>query len=517
MTVDRPVTAPRTGHAVVVAVDQGTTNTKAVVVDAATGVPVRDASRSVGISFPGPGRVEQDPDELWSTTLAVLQECLNDIGGRTPIGLAISSQRESVVCWSRSSGAALGPVLGWQDARTATWCADLAARHPDAPDLVRARTGLSLDPMFSAPKIRVALDAAHEGGADLSDVAVGTVDSWLVWRLTGEHHTDVGNASRTLLLDLRSLAWDPELADLFGVPVASLPSVVASDAGLGHVRAGLGALSGLPVVAVLADSHAALYHQGCREPGTGKATYGTGSSVMSVVPAISGVPDAGPAGVSTTVAWQIGGEVTFAREGNIAATGSALDWMAATLGAPAGTSGGAFLTELASEVADSGGVAFVPAFSGLGAPYWDRSAIGLISGVSARTSRGHLARAALESVAHQVVDVVEAMESDGAPRIAVLQADGGATASRLLMQIQADVLGRPVQVAAATEASALGAALLAARTLGFATPDARAGECISPQALDRVAARQAWAGAVARSRGMPLAPNDSAPQHLDRR
>jgi len=513
MTVDQSAGAPGAGHAVVVAVDQGTTNTKAVVVEAATGVPVRGASRSVGIAFPGADRVEQDPDELWATTLAVLEECLSDIAGREPVGLAISNQRESVVCWSRSSGAALGPVLGWQDARTAAWCADLAARHPDAPDLVRARTGISLDPMFSAPKIRAALDAAQESGADLEDVAVGTIDSWLVWRLTGSHLIEVGNASRTLLLDLRTLAWDRELADLFTIPISVLPSVVASDAGFGHVRGGLGALSGLPVVAVLADSHAALYYQGCRKPGTGKATYGTGSSVMSVVPPIGGVPDAAPAGVSTTVAWQIGGEATYAREGNIAASGSALDWMAATLGAPAGVSGGAFLTDLASEVADAGGASFVPAFAGLGAPYWDRSATGLISGVSANTSRGHLARAALEAVAHQVADVVEAMESDGAVGIAVLQADGGATASRLLMQTQADVLGRPVQVATATAASGLGASLLAARTLGFKTPDPRAGECISPQALDRVSARQAWAEAVARSRGIPLA----TPQDLVRR
>jgi glycerol kinase len=371
--------------------------------------------------------------------------------------------------------------------------------------------------MFSAPKIRAALDTATAGGADLSDVAVGTVDSWLVSRLTGEHLIEVGNASRTLLLDLRTLEWDPELADLFGVPLSSLPAVVASDAGFGRVRADLGLLGRLPVVAVLADSHAALYQHGCREPGTGKATYGTGSSVMSVVPATAGAPDPAPAGVGTTVAWRIGNEATFAREGNIVASGSALDWMAAMLGAPDGVSGGAFLTELASGVADAAGVSFVPAFSGLGAPYWDRSAQGLISGVSAGTSRGHLARAALESVAHQVVDVVDAMESDGAPPIVVLQADGGATASRLLMQIQADVLGRPVQVAAATEASALGAAVLAARSLGFATPDPHDGACIRPRAVDRVSARRSWARAVARSRGIPPSRDSSRSQDSERR
>jgi glycerol kinase len=276
-------------------------------------------------------------------------------------------------------------------------------------------------------------------------------------------------------------------------------------------------LKGLPVVSVLADSHAALYQHGCREPGTGKATYGTGSSVMSVLAAGDDLPEAAPAGVATTVAWRLGGEVTYAREGNIAASGSAMDWVATMLGAPAGVSGGAFLTELASAVPDAGGVSFVPAFSGLSAPYWDRSATGLVSGVSAGTTREHLARAALESVAHQVVDVVDAMESDGAAPIAMLQADGGATASHLLMQIQADLLGRPVQVAGSSEASALGAALLAARTLGFATPDAEPGDRYDPCAADRASARDAWARAIARSRGLPVSPSSRPRQNPEGR
>lgn len=501
----------------VVAVDEGTTNTKAMLVDAMTGVRIRGASRPVSINFPGPRRVEQDPEELWSATFGAVAECLGDGEGLEPVGVAISSQRETVVCWSRSSGDALGPALGWQDARTAEWCAELDAMHVGAADLVRTRTGLSLDPMFSAPKMRAVLDSVTEAGAKESDVAIGTVDSWLIWRLTGEELIEVGNASRTLLLDLRTRAWDPELADLFGVPLSTLPSVVASDAGFGRVRPDCGLLKGVPVVAVLADSHAALYQHGCRAPGTGKATYGTGSSVMSVVPATDGLPGAAPAGVGTTVAWGIGGEVTFAREGNIVASGAALDWMAAMLGAPLGVSGGAFLTELASQVPDAGGVAFVPAFSGLGAPYWDRSATGLISGVSAGTGRGHLARAALESVAHQVADVVEAVESDGSPPIAVLQADGGATVSRLLMQIQADVLNRPVRVASTTEASALGVALLAARILGFDTPDAPAGDRFVPSGADCTPARQGWARAIARSRGTPISSNTLPSRDLARR
>jgi glycerol kinase len=504
---------------VVVAVDQGTTNTKAVLVDAVTGVALRVASRPVAIEFPAPGWVQQDPDELWAATLAAATECLKDNEGLQPVGLAISNQRESVVCWSRKSGVPLGPVLGWQDARTADWCADLAARRPEEADLVRWKTGLSLDPMFSAPKFRAAIDGAEKAGADPDDLAVGTVDSWLVWRLTGQHLTEVGNASRTLLLDLRTLAWDQSLAEFFGVPLTALPTVVDSDGGFGYVGPDCGLLNGLPVVSILADSHAALYHHGCRELGTGKATYGTGSSVMSVV-ATGDLPDTAPAGVATTIAWRVAGEATYAREGNIVATGAALDWVAAMLGAPVGVSGGSFLTELASTVPDAGGVSFVPAFSGLGAPYWDRGATGILNGLNAGTSRGHVARAALESVAHQIADVVDAMESDGAIPIALLQADGGATASRLLMQIQADLLGRPVQVALSSEASALGAALLAARTLGFATPDAEPGDCFSPipaSAADRMSGREAWAHAIARSRGLPVSPNRRPDQNLEGR
>lgn len=481
------------------AIDQGTTNTKAFLVEPTTGAIVASSCRAVGIAFPAPGWVEQDAEELWVVTLAAVEGCLEQRPDLECLGVAISNQRESVVAWSRRTGEALGPVLGWQDARTADACATLG-RRPGVDDLVRSRTGLSLDPMFSAPKMRWLVDTAVAGGAAVEDVRLGTIDSWLVYRLTGQHLIEAGNASRTLLLSLASRSWDPELLELFGIPASALPEVRASDGGFGQTAGVRGIPDGIPVVAVLADSHAALYQHGCTSPGTGKATYGTGSSVMTPCEG----PKGGPSGITITLAWEIGGIPTYAREGNIIASGSALDWMARILGVPAGTSGGAFLTTLAAEVPDAGGVAFVPAFSGLGAPYWDRSAAGLLTGISAGTTPAHLARAALEAVAHQVADVVEAIESDGGASIDRLHTDGGGTASHLLMQIQADLLGRQIHVADVPEASALGAAALAARTLGHAVAEPTEGIVITPADDRRDERRRSWAEAVARSRAHTL-------------
>lgn len=494
MTSQTQPVEPAPARRLVLAVDQGTTNTKAILVDPTTGEVRTSGSRAVGIAFPAPSWVEQDAEELWQSTLGAVADCLST--GLVPEAIAISSQRESVVAWSGSTGAALGPVLGWQDSRTADACAALAS-EPGVARLVRSRTGLSLDPMFSAPKMRWLLDAALAAGADRDDVRLGTVDAWLVHRLTGEHLTEVGNASRTLLLSLESRQWDPELLEVFGIPAGALPGVRDSDAGFGRTKDVPGLPDGIPLVAVLADSHAALYYHRCTSPGSGKATYGTGSSVMTPCAAPTTAPD----GIATTVAWVAGGEPTYAREGNIVASGAALDWMARTLGVPAGTSGGAFLTTLAAEVPDAGGVALVPAFSGLGAPYWDRAATGLIAGITAGTTRAHLARAALEAVAHQVADVVEAIESDGAASIDRLHADGGATASGLLMQLQADLLGRGVHVADVPEASALGAAALAACTLGIPVAEPTSGTVLDPTDSGRADRRAAWSRAVARSRG----------------
>jgi glycerol kinase len=498
----RPATSPTSDDALLLALDQGTTNTKAILVAPSTREVVSAASRPVSITYPAAGWVEQDAHQLWDATRAAVETCLA-ADGRLPAGIAISNQRESVVAWSRTSGEPLGPVLGWQDARTADWCA-AASQAPGVADLVRDRTGLSLEPAYSASKLRWLVDAARAGGADPSDILVGTIDTWLVWQLTGTHVIEAGNASRTLLLDLRTLSWDPELLDLFGIPEVVLPEVRASDAGFGRTVGGQGIPAGIPVIAILADSHAALFHHASADPGSGKATYGTGTSVM--VPCAG--PAAGPTGVATTLAWLQGDEATYAREGNILASGAALDWMARTLGAPDGTPGGSFLTELGMSVPDSGGVVFVPAFSGLGSPLWDRRASGVITGLTAGTTRAHLARAALEGIAHQVVDVVEAIESDGLARFSVLNADGGASASRPLMQLQADLLERPVHVAAEPEASAWGAALLAAQALGMSIGHPTASTLLEPQRIHTRDRRDAWRVAVARARGHAI-PGDA--------
>jgi glycerol kinase len=495
------------GPGVVLAIDQGTTNTKALLVDVESGRVASEASAPTGVRFPAPGWVEQDAQEIWLATTAAVTACLKGLPGARVAAIAISNQRETAVCWSRSTGLPLGPALGWQDARTAQWCEALVRREPSAPTVVRRRTGLSLDAMFSAPKFRAAIEHAVREGADPDDVLVGTVDSWLIWNLTGEHLTEYGNASRTMLLGLESLNWEDELLDLFEVDRRHLPVLRASDAGFGHTISVVGGVpTGVPVVAVLADSHSALYHHGCTTPGSGKATYGTGTSVMSPISDLRPAPH----GIATTVAWHAHGQVTYAREGNILASGSALDWMATMLGGPP-AAGGAFLTELASAVTDSGGVSFVPAFSGLGAPHWDRAALGVITGVSGGTSREQLALSALEAVAQQVADVVEAMEADQTARIEQLHADGGATASRRLMQIQADLLGRPVTVADSPAASALGVARLAAEQLGFAVPQPATGQQLDPLSEDRATARTRWAQAISRSRGVSVSPEDAPP------
>ncbi|WP_188037676.1 FGGY family carbohydrate kinase, partial [Actinotalea sp. JY-7885] len=438
----------------ILTIDQGTTSTKALLVDAASGAVLGRGTAPVAIAYPRPGWVEQDAEDLWGSVQVAARRCLA-AAARPVTALAISNQRESVVAWRASSGDPLGPVLGWQDSRTAAWCAKVTAT-----ERVWARTGLPLDAMYSAPKMRWLLQYARDLGVPAGDVRVGTVDSWLVHRLTGEHLVEAGNASRTLLLDLDRLEWDEEMLALFGLPDVVLPRVQASSGGFGTVRGGALGLDGVPVLAVLADSHAALYHHGQAGPGTAKATYGTGSSVM--LPTDGRVR--GTRGATSTLAW-LDGAPQYASEGNILTSGAALDWVARLLGTPPDVPGGQALTELAATEPDSGGVVVVPAFTGLGAPHWDRDAVGTLTGVTGGTTRGHVARAALEAVAHQVCDVVEAVLRDGSADPGAIVADGGATASPLLMQTQADLLGRPVVVSAAPEASALGAADLAARVL----------------------------------------------------
>jgi glycerol kinase len=460
----------------ILAIDQGTTNSKAVLVDVG-GVVCAVGSAPVGVSHPRPGWVEQDAEVLWTSVLRAIDRCLTSVdrSGIDLAAVALSTQRESVVAWDRRTGRPLGPVIGWQDVRTAAWCRDRMGA--DADELVRNRTGLRIDAMFSAPKIGWLLRESASG-LDRSDVCVGTVDSWLIWRLTAgaRHVTEAGNASRTLLYDVVDLAWSPTLLELFDVPAAVLPEVLRSDADFGVCRSVPGIPDGVPITTVLADSHAALFGHGCTEVGTAKATYGTGTSVMTP----TAVFVAGSSGVPSTLAWLTDTPV-YAREGNILSSGAALAWAARLLGGSVPD-----LLALAATVEDAGAVTLVPAFTGLGAPHWDREVRGVITQLDPDTDPARLARAAVDAVAHQVCDIVEVIDDESPTPLASLRADGGMSASALVMQTQADLLGRPVEVADVPEVSALGAAALARGRIGDAGRRPRLTAASTPRSPGRV-------------------------------
>ena len=450
----------------ILAVDQGTSSTKAILVNEEGSVVAR-ASRRLSQSYPRPAWVEQDPLAIWSSVRGAMDACLH-LGGRPKLAaIAVTNQRETAMVWERATGQPLGPAIGWQCQRTAPFCAELEARGLEP--LLRHRTGLTIDPMFSGSKARWLLAHIPEGRrrAERGDLCVGTMDSWVLWNLTGGvvHACDFTNASRTQLFDIRSLAWDQTLLDMFGVPEAALPQAWPSSAIYG-TSVPLGLLpGGVPIASLIGDSHAALYGHASFEFGSVKATYGTGSSLMSATRNVV----SSERGISSTIAWAIGEphktpRVTYALEGNIYATGAAVQWLGETLGLSDPGSG---IEELASRVEDSGGVYFVPAFSGLGAPHWNDRARGLICGITLGTTPAHLARATLEAIACEVRDVFESMEADSGRRLQVLLADGGATRNDLLMQCQADILGRPVLRCLSPELSALGAAYLAGVAMGI--------------------------------------------------
>ena len=415
----------------ILAVDQGTTGTTCLLLDDQFHV-VRRAYRELPQHFPQPGWVEHDPHEIWRSVVEAASEAT---GGEHPDVVAITNQRETTLLWDRVTGEPVAPAIVWQDRRTADRCRELDA------ELIRAKTGLVPDPYFSATKLEWLLREHRRDG-----LAFGTVDSWLVWQLTGgrEHVVDVTNASRTLLVDLATLDWDDELLELFGVPRDVLPRIVrsAESAGEGELNGGTVEIRG-----IAGDQQAALYGQGCHVPGTGKATYGTGSFVLVHTGDDAGAP---PPGLLKTAAAD-----GYALEGAVLASGAAVQWLRDGLGivAEAGET-----EALARSVPGTGGVQFVPALTGLGSPWWDADARGLVTGLTRGTTRAHLARAALEAIAQQVADVLDALPEPPT----VLRADGGATANGFLMQFQADLLGIPVEVAAERETTALGAAALAA-------------------------------------------------------
>ncbi|AXG82453.1 glycerol kinase [Streptomyces paludis] len=488
------------------AVDQGTSATKALLVDPA-GTVVAAASAPLGSAHPRPGWVEQSAEEIWQSVTTAVRGCLAGQDPARVAGLGLSTQRESLLLWERATGEPAGPVLGWQDRRTAAGCARLTAEG--AGPEIRATTGLPLDPMFSALKAQWLLDTYDPGRdrARRGELCLGTVDSWLLWRLGGgaaggEHVIEVGNAARTQLLDIHRRTWDDALLGLFGVPRQALPRVTASTGPFRPVL-GLAPLrDGTPVAAVLGDSHAALLGHGVFRPGRVKATYGTGSSVMGLVTE----PERALAGseLCLTIAWD-DGTPAYALEGNIRSSGATLRWLAGLFGQSEG--------ELAARAAeDSGGVHLVPAFGGLAAPWWDNDASGLISGLTLGAGLPQLARAALESIAFQTEDVIAAVDR-AAGRVSVILADGGPTDNAALMRLQADTSGRTVERPRVRDLSALGAADLAGTALGLLTREDLAGRArdrdIHRPALpeaDRLRRTADWHRAVARSRGHATGP-----------
>ena len=440
------------------AIDQGTTGTTCLVFDP-DGELAGRGYREFGQHFPQPGWVEHDADEIWEVTHAVAGEALED-GGVRPgelEGIGITNQRETVVCWDPSSGEPLHRALVWQDRRTAARCDEL--REAGEEDRIRATTGLVLDPYFSGTKIEWLLrnvDGLQQRARERRAV-FGTIDAWVIFKLTGELVTDPSNASRTLLMDLGTCRWDEQLCGLFGVPVESLPEIRPSMGELGRARGFHG--HDVPVAGVAGDQQAALFGQRCTEPGLGKNTYGTGSFVL--LNAGTSPPEPRE-GLLSTVAWQIGGNVTYAQEAAIFVTGAAVQWLRDGLGIIDQASE----TEaLAASLETNDGVYFVPALTGLGSPYWDPYARGTIVGLTRGTTRAHLARAALEAMAYQTCDAVAAMERP----LEELRADGGATVNAWMMQFQADLLGVPVRVPEVAETTALGAAMLAGVGVGLMT------------------------------------------------
>jgi glycerol kinase len=494
---------PTASH--VLALDQGTTSSRALIFDG-DGSLVALAQRELGQSFPRPGWVEHDPKEIWESQLAVAAEALRSAGlaAGDVAAIGIANQRETVVVWERATGRPVCPAIVWQDRRTADLCERL--KREGREDLFRARTGLLLDPYFSGTKLAWILDHVPGARADAEAgrLAFGTVDAWLLWRLTrgAQHATDVTNASRTLLWDIHRGAWDEELLEILGIPPALLPEVRSSSEVYGESAPEL--LGGaLPVAGVAGDQQAALFGQACLRPGMAKNTYGTGCFLLMHTGAS---PIASRHQLLTTPAWRLGGATEYALEGSVFTGGAVVQWLRDGLGLVRSS---AEIEALAASVPDAGGVVLVPAFTGLGAPHWDPYARGALVGITRGTTAGHLARAALEGIAFQVADVLTAMEADAGVPLAELRVDGGAAANDLLLQLQADLMGVPVARPRLLETTALGAAFLAGLAVGlFRDLDDLAAhwqaERVFTPAEDRGRVeemRARWARAVERAKG----------------
>ncbi len=469
----------------ILAIDQGTTNTKAVLVDA-SGTVLARASASLTTQYPHPGWAEQSASDIWSSVQHVMAELTTAHG--QPDGIAIANQRETLVVWDAATSQPICPAPLWQCRRTAAASAALiAAGHDPA---VIAATGLGINPLFPAGKLAWVLHNIPAARDLLAQgrLRAGTVDTWLLWNLTGGQAfaTDHSNASRTQLFDTRTLTFSTELAAIFGADITCLPTPMPSDSRFGETA------QGAPILAMMGDSHAALYGHGIRTAGTVKATYGTGSSLMTLTP----TRVASTHGLSGTIAWTTRHGTAHALEGNITVSAQAAAFMAGLLG----VKDAAALSDLAQTVPDSGGVAFVPALAGLGAPWWDDAAKGTITGMSHATTPAHLARATFDAICHQIADVLTAMEADIAAPLTTLSADGGASANPFLMQLQADILQRPVLQSAVQEVGALGAAAMAFTHLQPTPFTPAAPRRFDPSAQDPTPARALWSHALRQTR-----------------
>jgi glycerol kinase len=444
----------------IAAIDQGTTSSRCMIFDAA-GAVVAVAQKEHRQIYPKPGWVEHDPEEIWANVETVVAEALARAGAAAAdiAAIGITNQRETTVVWDKATGKPIANAIVWQDTRTDKLVAELGGAV--GQDRFRAACGLPLATYFSGPKVRWLLDATPgaRAAAEAGELLFGTIDSWLIWKLTGRHVTDVTNASRSMLMNLATLDWDDALLEAIGAPRAMLPEIRPSSEVYGPAR---GVLAGVPVASALGDQQAALFGQTCFRPGEGKCTYGTGNFLLVNT---GERPVASTNGLLTTVGYQVAGQApVYALEGSIAVSGSLVQWVRDNLGLIASASE---IEALARTVDDNGGCYFVPAFAGLFAPHWRSDARGVIAGLTGYVTKGHIARAVLEAVAWQTREVVDAMAADSGAALAVLKADGGMTANALLMQLQADVLGAPVIRPAITETTALGAAYAAGLAVGF--------------------------------------------------
>ncbi len=485
----------------ILALDQGTSSSRAIVFDH-EGNCCSVAQMEFTQYFPQPGWVEHNPMEIWSSEAAVIAEAITKLGvnGLDIAGIGITNQRETTIVWDAETGVPVYNAIVWQDRRTSAFCDSL--KELGLVDIIREKTGLIIDAYFSGTKIKWILDnvpGAREK-AEAGKLRFGTVDSWLVWQLTrGDVHvTDVTNASRTMLFNINTLEWDDELLSMLGIPRSMMPAVKSSSEVYGYTKTTIFAHE-VPIAGIAGDQQAALFGQMCTEPGSVKNTYGTGCFLLMNT---GTKPILSKNNLLSTVAWKIGAEVSYALEGSIFVGGSVVQWLRDGLGVIRSSSE---VEALAASVPDNGGVYFVPALTGMGAPYWDQYAHGVICGITRGTTAAHIARAALEGIAFQTMDIVHAMEKDAGVPLAELKVDGGASRNNLMMQFQADILGARVVRPKVTETTALGAAYLAGLAVGYwsSLEEIKAQwqveRVFRPSGADMAPAKAAWADAINRT------------------